>query len=58
MNEIVQYQEQDECENLSGNDIFECQRWIEEMHSVAVGIEIGDIEYMKRMNLTKENQNG
>lgn len=46
-------------ENLSGNDMFECQRWIEEMHEVAVGIETENSEWKKRMNnLTKENEDG
>ena len=52
------YQEQQEQENLSGNDMFECQRWEEEMHAIAVGIEAEGVAWKERMNnLTKEKQN-
>ncbi len=53
-----QAQEQDERENLSGNDMFKFQRWEEEMHTIAIGIEAEGFEWKKRMDNLKENQNG
>lgn len=51
-----QAQKQEERENLSGNDMFECQRWEEEMHTIAVGVEAEGVAWKERMNNQGESK--